>query len=119
MNKISLKVDANLGNKQILWRYMDLSKFISLLSTKSLWLAKSNTFKDQQEGKFPSVMQQELDAIYETFGEDKNSKIQNAKDFKRFLCSNAFISCWHKNAEENMVMWEIYGHDTNLVAIQI
>jgi len=97
---------------------MDLSKFISLLSTKSLWLAKSNTFKDQQEGKFPSAMQQELEAIYKTFGEDKKSKIKNENDFKRFLCSNAFISCWHKNAEENMVMWEIYGQDTNLVAIQ-
>jgi len=118
MNNILLKVDKNLKNEQILWRYMDLSKFISLLSTKTLWLAKSSTFKDQQEGKFPSAMQNELDAIYKTFGEDKRSEIKTAHDFKRFLCNNAFISCWHKNIEENMVMWEIYGQDTNLVAIQ-
>jgi len=118
MNKISLRIDTNLAKDQVLWRYMDLSKFISLLSKKSLWLAKSNTFKDQQEGKFPSVMQEELEAIYIKFGEDKKSKIKNAHDFKKFLCNNAFISCWHKNSEENMIMWEVYGQDTNLVAVQ-
>ena len=63
-------------------------------------------------------MQKELEEIYEKLGEDESSEIKNANDFKRFLCSNAYISCWHKNTDENMVMWEIYGQYTNLIAIQ-
>src|SRR5262249_24105529 len=35
-----------------------------------------------------------------------------------YLLKNTFVSCWHKNIDENMVMWEIYGRDSNTVAVQ-
>ena len=31
---------------------------------------------------------------------------------------NTFISCWHRNTQENMVMWAIYGKSSESVAIQ-
>ena len=34
----------------MLWRYMDLSKFISMISRKDLYFAAANTFEDMFEG---------------------------------------------------------------------
>jgi len=35
-----------------------------------------------------------------------------------YLLKNSFISCWHKNFDENMVMWKSMGRDNNAIAIQ-
>jgi hypothetical protein len=118
MRNLSLSVEEGLSHDEKLWRYMDLSKFISLLSTEKLWLARPDTFTDSHEGKFPLAMKDSLDKIYAKLGPCPRTDINSAEDFGRVLCRNAYISCWHRNANENMVMWQIYGKDTNLVAIQ-
>jgi len=38
---------------QKLWRYMDFTKFMSLLETKSLWFNRSDRFDDPFEGTYP------------------------------------------------------------------
>ena len=101
---------------------MDVSKFLSLLSKRELWLARSDTFKDKREGIFHPAMKLELDAIYESLITQGNipsdSDIKNADDYQLYLKNNSYISCWHKNADENMIMWEIYGQTENSVAIK-
>ncbi len=39
------------GNDTPLWRYMDFSKFVSLIQTQSLWFARPSTFDDPFESK--------------------------------------------------------------------
>jgi hypothetical protein len=112
---------AEIDESTVLWKYLDLSKFISLLSKKSLWLARVDTFKDKHEGMFPLEMKRALDKIYKDFEKEENTKdgpIQNTTDFQQHLIKNAYINCWHQNLDENMVMWEIYGKTENSVAIQ-
>lgn len=114
-------ITEKLSDDAILWRYMNVSKFISLLSDKSLWLARSDTFKDKREGIFHQEMKLELDKIYEDLKTTEliNSVgVQNADDFQNYLSINTYINCWHKNDVENMVMWEIYGQTENSVAIK-
>lgn len=111
-------MENSLSDDTKLWRYMDLAKFASLLHTKALWLARSDTFRDQGEGQFPPEMKEAIERAYEEFESAAESPIQNADDFRDFLCKNAYVSCWHKNANENMVMWEIYGRDSNSLAVQ-
>ena len=112
-----LKV-RNLNNETVLWRYMDLSKFVSLLSKKSLWLARADTFKDQSEGKFHFEMRETLKEAYKKFIFHKDDMVEDENDFQNFLIKNAYISCWHKNDHENMAMWEIYSQSTEAVAIK-
>lgn len=115
-------IRKNLDDNEILWRYMDLPKFLSLLSSKSIWLARSDTFKDKREGLFHSAMRSELDRIYAELERNgqipRDAQIKNSSDYQRYLSDNTYISCWHKNAAENMVMWEIYGQSENSVAIK-
>lgn len=97
---------------------MDLSKFISLIEKKALWLARSDTVRDKYEGRFPDDMRKAIEKAYESFEDRDDSVVKDADDFQDYLRKNTFINCWHKNFDENMVMWEIYGRDTNALAIQ-
>ena len=62
---IYLKTEENLANDQILWRYMDLAKFVSMLESNALWLARADSFPDKHEGKFPDEMRKLIEKAYE------------------------------------------------------
>lgn len=115
---VTLVVGENLKDDQILWRYMDLAKFLSLLKQNAIWLARVDTFRDKHEGRFPNEMKNIIEKAYTEFGDDDLSPVRDADDFQDYLVKNTFVSCWHENSSENMVMWEIYGRDNNAVAIQ-
>lgn len=117
MPNVYLEINDEIDDNQKLWRYMDLSKFVSFIEKEALWLARADTFRDKHEGRFPDDMRMTIEKAYEKFGNDK-SVVKDADDFQDYLRKNTFINCWHKNFDENMVMWEIYGRDTNAVAIQ-
>jgi len=108
----------NLDSNAILWRYMDIAKFISMLEQKAIWLARSDTLGDKHEGRFPDEMREYINKAYQSFDDSDNSPVKDSYDFQDYLVKNTFISCWHHNLDENMVMWEIYGKDKNAVAIQ-
>lgn len=115
---VLLKIDETLKKSLALWRYMDLARLISLLETKAIWLARADTFRDRHEGRFPNEMRRLMEKAYASFPDNDPSPVKDADDFQDYLLKNTFISCWHKNIEENMVMWEIYGRDTNAIALQ-
>ncbi|TAL63078.1 MAG: hypothetical protein EPN88_12705 [Bacteroidetes bacterium] len=111
---------VKLEDHQLLWRYMDLPKFVSMLETKGIWLARADTVKDKHEGKMPDEMRANIENAYASGKLEDNQKtdIKNADDFQDYLVKNTFISCWHKNFDENMAMWEIYGKNSNAIAVQ-
>jgi hypothetical protein len=115
---IALTTDQSLENEQVLWRYMSLAKFISMIAQNALWLARADTFKDKHEGRFPDDMKKNIMKVYQQLGNKGSSPIQNAQDLQDYLVKNTFINCWHKNCAENMVMWAIYGESNTSIAIQ-
>ena len=112
-----LKIDDSLTDDVVLWRYMDLSKLVALLSG-GLWLARADTFKDRHEGRFPDEMRELLREAYKTLPDGPGGEVKDAEDFQEYLLKNTFISCWHQNSDENLAMWEIYGRDASAVAVQ-
>ena len=115
---IFLKIDDALDEDQKVWRYMDLAKFVSMLEQKALWLARADTFRHRHEGRFPNEMRKFIEKAYEGLKAKDDSRVKDADDFQDYLLKNTFISCWHGNLDENMVMWEIYGKDCRAVAVQ-
>lgn len=118
MQSLFLEIDSDIIEIHKLWRYMDLSKFISLIEKNTLWLARADTFRDKREGRFPDDMRKATEKAFETYGSSYDSPFKDAGDVQDYLQKNTFISCWHKNFDENMVMWEIYGGNNNALAIQ-
>lgn len=97
----------------ILWRYMSFEKFASLLSTKSLYFARADTFEDPYEGSVPpplrEIYKQETDHLGEAGGRAVRELWDNWR--KWVMCC-----CWHRNKQESMAMWGRYDlHNSGVV----
>jgi hypothetical protein len=44
----------------IIWKYLDLSKFLDLLMSKKLFMSRSDKFEDQYEGTFSEPTYEEI-----------------------------------------------------------
>jgi len=47
-------------NDTIIWKYLDLSKFLDLLLSKRMFMARSDKFEDQFEGTFSEPTYEEI-----------------------------------------------------------
>ncbi len=103
---INLPADPN----TIVWKYLDLSKFVDLLLYKKLFLSRSDKFEDQYEGTFSEP----------TFEEIRKLSIDNPDflDYYKTHRKNVVISSWHINEYESFAMWQIFTQKSEGLAIQ-
>ena len=94
----------------IVWKYLDLSKFVDLLLYKKLFMSRSDKFEDQYEGTFSEP----------TFEEIRKLSADNPAflDFYKTHRKNVVISSWHINEYESFAMWQIFTQKTEGLAIQ-
>lgn len=104
-----------------LWRYMDFSKFMSLITTSQLYFSRSDKFPDIYEGHLSSKLLLEMFTI----NNEKNTKniIKNEGiEATRYFCNHikefTFINCWHKNEYESDAMWKLYSKVPEAIAIE-
>jgi hypothetical protein len=110
--------DAPKNANKIIWRYMSLSKYISLLSTSTLFFSRADKFEDSFEGS-STVPTQSL--IKEHFKREISKGInvnQQYLDILRYTRKDSFINCWHMNDYESLAMWDIYTNNGEGIAIQ-
>ena len=103
---IKLPQDPN----TIVWKYLDLSKFLDLLLSQKLFMSRSDKFEDQYEGTFSEP----------TFEEIKKLSIDNP-DFLKYYKTHrekVAISSWHINEYESFAMWQIFTQNSEGLAIQ-
>lgn len=97
-----------------LWRYMNLSKFISLLDTKALYLSRLDRLSDLYEGSTTVATINEIRSFLKNIMSDAEPEvIERAVKFLdnsfRDNRSKHYISCWHMNCDESEAMWRLYG----------
>ena len=117
-------------DEKIVWRYMDFSKFISMLKEKSLYFTSAKNFSDPFEGAIGLAdRQKEWDDHYLDFFRravssapigyptPKLSAEKIESEAHRLLKSikaassevrNALVSCWHENDDESEALWQLY-----------
>ncbi len=94
----------------IVWKYLDLSKFLDLLLSQKLFMSRSDKFEDQYEGTFSEP----------TFDEIKKLSKDNP-DFLEYYKSHrekVVVSSWHINEYESFAMWQIFTQNSEGLAIQ-
>nr|WP_315199484.1 DUF2971 domain-containing protein [uncultured Flavobacterium sp.] len=94
----------------IVWKYLDLSKFLDLLLSQKLFMSRSDKFEDQYEGTFSEP----------TFEEIKKLSINNP-DFLNYYKTHrekVAVSSWHINEYESFAMWQIFTQNSEGLAIQ-
>ena len=98
------------------WRYMDLPKFIWLLTERKLAFPRLDTLADGHEG---SITNKTIEWIKRSMRDQKTQDGWDviSKHFKQ-VPGRTFVSCWHANDHESEAMWRLYCGLGGGVAIQ-
>ncbi|CAD0005550.1 DUF2971 domain-containing protein [Flavobacterium chungangense] len=94
----------------VVWKYLDLSKFLDLLLSNKLFMSRSDKFEDQYEGTFSEP----------TFEEIKKLAIDNPEflNYYKTHREKVAVSSWHINEYESFAMWQIFTQNSEGLAIQ-
>ncbi|MFT6922140.1 MAG: hypothetical protein ACJA1C_001142 [Crocinitomicaceae bacterium] len=99
------------GNKKI-WRYMDLPKFLDLVTSGELFFANCSAMSDQFEGMLPgdNLKQIKKDYIEKHNGSELESQdvVREVEALFEEVKYNSLVNCWSMNTIESFALWKIY-----------
>lgn len=119
------KIDTPPGDT-IIWRYMDFTKYVSLLEQRVLFFATIEAMRhvDPFEGRLPIAnLSHRRDLYPERFKEKPEAEAE--RDLKRLwnfvrqvhdaVVPLVAVNCWYMRPHESASMWKLYG---DAIAIQ-
>jgi len=120
------------GKESCLWRYMDFAKYVSLLSSNSMYFARADKLGDPFEGAkglhskkekwnepylsfFRHTERNPSPPVKTAYSDDEieeNAQRRLAKREHRGKQARktTFINCWHENDSESEAMWKLYSN---------
>ena len=104
----------------LLWRYMDLSKYMSLLLSKSVWFSAADLLGDPYEGSMPRANLPIRIPLHIDSGipEDQLSDFLAALlSMRQQMPKHVYVSCWHSCEYESAAMWEVYGRESGIAVL--
>lgn len=120
-------------DSQILWRYLDLPKFMSLIQRKALFFPWINKLKDDPWEGRPSKLnfdENRIVPVRTVNGKDNpienrllkeilggSEKIEEHRKAYLKMSRIFFVNCWHMNDGESDSQWKIYGTSPFSMAI--
>ena len=112
------------------WRYMDVTRLVALMETRSLHFARADTLDDPFEGSLALRNQMAHEQMITRMLEDQENNPPSAVRYTRSQLRDmlaqgtlqgrqwVFISCWHGSETESLAMWRQYGSSGGSVVIQ-
>jgi hypothetical protein len=106
------------------WRYMDFTKFVSLLESRSLHFARIDKLvEDPFEGSYPklNVLARQTPPVglpAEHHDVYVKAMAEDGAKMARNMVKMVGVNCWHMNPHESAAMWSLYLKGSNGVAIQ-
>ena len=99
----------------ILWRYMDFTKFVSLLDRASLFFCRADNLGDPFEG---SLSQPTYDVFRRRRDPNTIELWRKQASGLDFLRGVRMVNCWHRSDYESDAMWKIYTDKQEGIAIR-
>ncbi len=93
-----------------LWRYMDLTRFVSLLEDSALFFSAPENFEDPYEGSLSQANKTSRNFVHSRTGQIVQSS--DATDRIKVV-----VSCWYAAQHESAAMWNLYAKSTDAIAI--
>ena len=129
MYKRSRLGKAPANQNAILWRYMDVAGFLSLLQREQLFFASLVSLPDPMEGESGSYAlirswAEDVDRAREERCRQKGvrrdptemqtrdelmASLKHLHDAEQDDCASRGVNCWHLNQSESAAMWQLYG----------
>lgn len=109
-----------------LWRYMDLPRYLSLISSGSLYFSRIDLLGDPFEGSVTKQTVEERERLLDSLrAEPMVVKGLTAEQMEEFFVwshrgrlKDVYASCWHMAAYESAAMWRLYGGERESLAIR-
>lgn len=102
-----------------IWRYLDFTKFVSLLDKQALFFVRADKFPDPFEGSYPQANIVLRPVVYKDLPPEAFEKTQGIlSNFRKEIRRFTIISSWHMNDHESAAMWKLYLKSEEGVAIQ-
>lgn len=115
-------------NDSVIWRFLDLVKFIALLKDGAFYLTRADKFEDHFEGAVCALKDSEgYDTALGDYYSDclggspvSEQLIEDQHRAVQLIRRNSFLSCWFEGTFESIAMWRLYasGKDAKGVAIK-
>ncbi|MEB9947044.1 DUF2971 domain-containing protein [Bacillus cereus] len=108
------------SKEQKIWRYMDFTKFMSMLDKKEIYFTRADKFTDKFEGTFPKANRELRQLTFQRILSPEEQEMLFTKQDEMFEYNRGFvtINCWHMNDYESAAMWDLYLKSSEGVAIQ-
>lgn len=100
-----------------IWRYMDFTKFVSLLDSGALFFARADCLGDPFEGSRTQADLKERARIFSEKGVPAEWVDHWGRGLED-LRQSTFISCWHMNEHESAAMWKLYAQTNEAIAVR-
>ena len=104
-----------------IWRYIDFAKYVSLLATGSLFLARADRLGDPFEGSYTRqnlVRRRDLFARVGLPAGELARILQHVAAHGADRRKMVFVNCWHMNEAESAAMWKLYARTEEAVALR-
>ncbi len=110
-------------------KYLDLTKFMSLIQNNSLFFCRLDKLEDKFEGTTSrpnreariNYLQNIAKSNYLDIplsDEDILSKVDDNYELERSLKPLTCVNCWNKNVNESAALWKIYSSFTNGIMLK-
>lgn len=129
--------------EQVIWRYIEFAKFVSMLATKSLFFSRVDLFPDKFEGSItvPNVRREldlarrslraktELEQLVrigifdpEVLNMTEDERVERSiggfQGARWVFRMTTHICCWHMNDTESAAMWKLYSESPYAIAVK-
>lgn len=92
------KIGLDWDDDAVVWRYMDLAKFIDLCKNKALYFSRLDQMTDPFEGKFSTST---INNLPESVTKEDIQKYEK-------IISSIKINCWNVDDDESIALWNAY-----------
>ena len=111
------------------WRYMDFTKYVSMLDSNSLYFSRADLLGDSFEGSSsranlelrPQVYKEMIEEMSKANPVNQDAGTGWLDEWSRIIESGRqwlFVNSWHMNEYESAAMWRLYAKTDEAIAVQ-
>jgi hypothetical protein len=102
-------------NNQKIWRYMDFSKYVDLLTTSELHFTRADKFEDPYDCSTMQFFGEPYKQLSSANPQGKE-RTRQVNIFERLF---VYLNCWNMSDHQSAALWKLYSENKNeTIAIQ-
>jgi hypothetical protein len=105
------------NSEATIWRYIDFTKLVSMLQTRSLYFARSDTLGDEFEGSYSEANVRWRPEAYKDV-EAVSDFLSQLAQIRAAIRRHTYVNCWNLAEHESAALWGLYVPPHGGVAVR-